>query len=493
MENTFRKLSKSTAVLSGANAIQAAAAFALLPIYTRYLTPGDYGLAELLITSITLSTIVTGQGIPSAVGRRLNFVYRDDNDAQKTSVSTAIGYLSFCGIVFCAVVALFSTAVSSAVMDSPQYGDLVLVGLVVTLMRGAGSTCEITLRAHFRATSVAAVRLTSFLARAGLILYLLMVSNWGFESLVYGLAASEFVSVGLALFLVRRYLVLRFSTKELRAMLAYGLPLLGSAGSFFILSLSNRYFLNYMTGPTEVGLYSIADRLANALNLLIFIPLIAFLPAAYFEIASRESTAAPGQFARFATQFVAGGALLVSGMLLFADVVVANLFTKAYHESASAVGILSFGYFLFAASDMTKIGLNITGKTLWLPVPVACAALVNVGLNLALIPTLGFLGAALATLVAYGVLWFVGLRLSQRQYPIPYEVRKITIVALGGIALIAGYVGTAELGDLPRFGVRLLMLLAYGVFLLLTRTLEPSVLIRVIRSSRPGEPDGAAP
>ena len=176
----------------------------MLPIYTRYLTPGDYGLAELLITSITLSTIVTGQGIPSAVGRRLNFVYRDDNDAQKTSVSTAIGYLSFCGIVFCAVVALFSTAVSSAVMDSPQYGDLVLVGLVVTLMRGAGSTCEITLRAHFRATSVAAVRLTSFLARAGLILYLLMVSNWGFESLVYGLAASEFVSVGLALFLVRR-------------------------------------------------------------------------------------------------------------------------------------------------------------------------------------------------------------------------------------------------------------------------------------------------
>ena len=169
-----------------------------------------------------------------------------------------------------------------------------------------------------------------------------------------------------------------------------------------------------------MGLYSIADRLANALNLLIFIPLIAFLPAAYFEIASRESTAAPGQFARFATQFVAGGALLVSGMLLFADVVVANLFTKAYHESASAVGILSFGYFLFAASDMTKIGLNITGKTLWLPVPVACAALVNVGLNLALIPTLGFLGAALATLVAYGVLWFVGLRLLTT--PIPYSL-----------------------------------------------------------------------
>ena len=62
MANTFQKLSKSTAIFSGANAIQAVAAFALLPIYTRYLTPGDYGLAELLITSITLSTILTGQG-----------------------------------------------------------------------------------------------------------------------------------------------------------------------------------------------------------------------------------------------------------------------------------------------------------------------------------------------------------------------------------------------------------------------------------------------
>ena len=276
-------------------------------------------------------------------------------------------------------------------------------------------------------------------------------------------------------------------------MLAYGLPLLGSAGAFFILSLSNRYFLNYMTGPTEVGLYSIADRLANALNLLIFIPLLAFLPAAYFEIASRDSSSAPSQFARFATQFVAGGALLVSGMLLFADVVVSNLFTKAYHESAGAVGILAFGYLLFAASDMTKIGLNITGKTLWLPVPVACAALANIGLNLALIPTLGFLGAALATVMAYGVLWFIGLRLSQRQYPIPYEVRKITIVALGGIALIAGYVGTAELGDLPRFGVRLLMILAYAGFLLLTRTLEPAVLIRVVRSSRAKNSNETAP
>jgi O-antigen/teichoic acid export membrane protein len=491
--STFQKLSKSTAILSGANAVQAAAAFALLPVYTRYLTPADYGLAELLITSITLSTIVTGQGIPSAVSRRLNFVYRDDNNAKKTSVSTAIAYLFFCGIVFCGVVALFSTAVSSAVMDSPQYENLVLVGLVVTLVRGAGSVCEITLRAHFQATSVAVVHLTSFLTRAGLILYLLVVSNWGFQSLVYGLAASEFVSVGLSLFLVRRYLALRFSTKELRAMLAYGLPLLGSAGSFFILSLSNRYFLNYMTGPTEVGLYSIADRLANALNLLIFVPLLAFLPAAYFEIASRESSSAPGQFARFATQFVAGGALLVSGMLLFADVVIANLFTKAYHDSAAAVGILAFGYFLFAASDLSKLGLLITGKTLWLPIPVACAALANVGLNLVLIPDFGFRGAALATTVSYGILWFVGLRLAQRQYPVPYEVRKITIVAFGGIMLLAGYVGTAELSDLPRFGVRLLMMLAYGAFLLLTRTLEPTVLIRVIRSSRSGKPDKAAP
>ena len=493
MASTFQKLSKSTAILSGANAIQAAAAFVLLPVYTRYLTPADYGLAELLITSITLSTIVTSQGIPNAVSRRLNFVYRDDNDAQKISISTAIAYLIFCGIVFCAVVALFSTAVSSAVMDSPRYGNLVLVGLVVTLMRGTGSVCEMTLRAHFRATSVAVVHLTSFLTRAGLILYLLVVSNWGFESLVYGLAASEFVSVGLALFLVRRYLVLRFSTKELRAMLAYGLPLLGSAGSFFILSLSNRYFLNYMTGPTEVGLYSIADRLANALNLLIFVPLLAFLPAAYFEIASRESSSAPGQFARFATQFVAGGALLVSGMLLFADVVVANLFTKAYHDSAAAVGILAFGYLLFAASDMTKIGLNITGKTLWLPVPMVCAALANVGLNLALIPHFGFRGAAIATTASYGILWFVGLRLSQRQYPIPYEVRKMTIVAFGGIMLLAGYVGTAELSDLPRFGVRVLMMIMYGAFLFLTRTLDPSVLIRIIRSSRATNSNETAP
>ena len=399
----------------------------------------------------------------------------------------------FCGTVFCAVVALFSTAVSSAVMDSPQYGNLVLVGLVVTLMRGAGAVSEITLRAQFRATSIAAVRLTSFLTRAGLILYLLMVSDWGFESLVYGLAASEFVAVGLALFLVRGDLALRFSTKELRAMLAYGLPLLGSAGSFFILSLSNRYFLNYMTGPTEVGLFSIADRLANALNLLIFIPLLTFLPAAYFEIASRESNTAPGQFARFATQFVAGGALLVSGMLLFADVVIANLFTKAYHESASAVGILAFGYFLFAASDMTKIGLYITGKTLWLPVPVACAALANVGLNLALIPILGFVGAALATMASYGILWFIGLRISQRQYPIPYEVRKIVIVALGGILLLAGYAGTVELGDLPRVGARFAMIVAYAALLLLTRTLEPAVLIRVIRSSRTGNSNETAP
>ncbi len=481
MSESFGKLIKSTAVLSAANAVQAAAGFLLLPVYTRYLTPADYGLAELLTTSVMLSTLLVGQGMPSAVLRRYNFVHQDDAGAQRISGSTALAYMLACGFLFCCVLAACRAWLSEVIFDDGQYERLVLVGLTVTLLHGAAGVCESVLRAQFRAGALGAVRLVNFLARAGIVLYLLIPLGWGFESLIYGLAGAEVISTALALFLVRGHIVARFSGSELREMLRYGLPLVGSAASFFVLSLSDRYFLRFLAEPADIGLYSIADRLAGALNLLVFLPLLGMLPSAYFEIARREPEDAPSQFARFGTQFVAGGLLLVAGMVLLAELPVRVLFPENFHPATGAVGILAFAYFLFALSDLLKLGLNITGNTLLLPVRVLVAAVANLGLNWLLIPPFGFHGAAAATALSYGILCIAGWVLSHRYYPIPYETRRLAVISLAALVVLAGHLATADLEDLPRMGLRAGIFVAFGLFLLATRLLEPMVLLRVIR------------
>lgn len=479
MSSPFRNLFKSAVVLSGVNVSLALGSIFLLPIYTRYLDPSEYGLAELLLVSTTVSGIFVRQGVPSGVMRHVLYVHDDDRAVQKLVVSTAGLYLLATSLLYVAVLAPFAAEISSALFSDAAYHQLVWGGLAIVTFTTVESIAGCVLQAHYRAWGQAGVGAAGFVARAALTLYLLIVLGWGFESLVWGHVIGRAAQATVGVVLARDHVVWGFSRSEMLAMLRYSLPLVLSSASYFAMSLSDRYFLRYYGTAADIGLYSMGDRFASVLTVVAFNPLLRMWGTTFFEVA-REEGAEP-RFANFTTHFVAVGLVLVVATFFAAELPVQLLLDPSFHDCVRVVGVLGLGYFLLCLSDVLKIGLNITGRSKWLPVPIVCAALLNLGLNFALIPRFSYLGAAIATALAYAALALLSWAIARVAYPIPYEWGKLALAVLGALATGAGYWLTEGLDFELRMAARASLIVVYAGFLWAARVVDPLRLVAAVR------------
>jgi O-antigen/teichoic acid export membrane protein len=147
-------------------------------------------------------------------------------------------------------------------------------------------------------------------------------------------------------------------------------------------------------------------------------------------------------------------------LALFAQEIV-QVVAPGYDRAYEAVGLLLLGVVLFAASGLTMAGISYTRRSTFFAVGAGIALVVHVGLNFALMPSIGMLGAAISTLAAYALLAVFYLLVSQRLYPTRYEGRKVFVTLTLATAL--GALGVVPLG--PPASELTLKLVAILVFL----------------------------
>jgi O-antigen/teichoic acid export membrane protein len=204
-----------------------------------------------------------------------------------------------------------------------------------------------------------------------------------------------------------------------------------------VINLIDRLFINGFKGQAEVGIYSLAVRIASVIVFLMTAFQLAW-PAFAYSI--RDDTAAKRTYAYVLTYllFITCWMSLAIGSL--APWLVHLLAPKGnFARSADAVPLLCFGVAAYSGYSVLAIGIGRMRQTQLNWVVSGAAALVNVVVCLALIPAYGMIGAAVATLVAYVVL-FVGMWVRSRQvYPVHYQWRRIITLAAvaGGLTAIA--------------------------------------------------------
>jgi len=274
--------------------------------------------------------------------------------------------------------------------------------------------------------------------------------------------------------------------------------------SLYLLNFVDRIIIVRSLGLAEAGLYSLAVKFAQGVNVLVRGFQLAWPPLAY---SIRDDGEARRAYAAVVTWFVTGCAFVVTGMWLFSRWIARALAAPEFFDSYEAVGLISTGVTLYALYMVLVVILGRTGRTEF-NFPATIAALVaNVALNLVLVPSLGIVGAGLALVASYLVVVALMYVFTQRLFPVPYEWRRLTrvvlasaaLVALGELAMptegIAGLLGRGVIWALFP-----LVLLAGGFFsaqerrwLALLR--HPRELVERLRatSRRPAAVDGAIP
>jgi O-antigen/teichoic acid export membrane protein len=424
----LRRLATTGAAYTAASILSKLIAVALLPLYTRYLTPADYGAAEVMFAAVVSASIVIRLGTVEAL---LRFYYKDGEDppAVVRSSFAALFWLSTAA----ALVALpFATPISEALLDrpAPDLARIAIGGLWVLTLNEYLLTL---FRLEERARAFFLTTLINTIAAIALTVVLVVGAGEGARGLLLGSYASG-AAVVLALAVVhRRRLSLRFERPLLRRMMRFGLPTMPAELSLYLLNFVDRIVIVRSAGLAEAGLYSLAVKFAQAINVIVRGFQLAWPPLAY---SIRDDGEARRAYAAIVTWFVAGCAFVVAGMWLFSRWIVRALAAPEFFGAWEAIGLIATGVTLYALYMVLLVILGRTGRT-ELNFPATAAALAaNLILNVVLVPPLGIVGAGLALVASYLIVTGLMYAFTQRLFPVPYEWGRLARIVLTTAAIV---------------------------------------------------------
>lgn len=506
MSGYLRRLATTGAAYTAASILSKVIAVALLPLYTRYLTPEDYGAAEVLFAAVVTASIVVRFGLIEAI---LRFYYQEDED-QAAVVKSSFAGLFWLSTLGALVLLPFATPLAEALLnpknaaEARQLAELTRIAIGGLWVLTMWEFMLTLFRLEERARAYFVTTLLNVLAAIGLTVVLVVGFEDGARGLLIGSygAGAAFV-LGLIVWQWRR-LSLRFDRGMLRRLFRFGLPTMPAEVSLYLLNFVDRLIIVRSLGLAEAGLYSLAVKFAQAVNVLVRGFQLAWPPLAY---SIRDDDEARSAYAKVVTLFTAGCAFVVVGMWLFSRWIVRALADPKFFDAYKPIGLISAAVTLYALYLVLVVILGRTGRTEF-NFPAAIGALVaNVALNLVLVPAMGITGAGLALVLSYLVVLGLMYVFTQRLFPVPYEWGRLLRVVL----TVAVLVGVGELlvptsgaaGLLLRaalFAAYPLLLFATGFFtagerVWLAKLRHPSVVMAGLASLRaqPAAVDGTVP
>jgi O-antigen/teichoic acid export membrane protein len=413
-----------------------------LPIFARAFTQNQYGLLELGTTTTTVALSLTDAGLTAAMLRSF-YDYREDEEPERRSIMrTGVVGTTVLALVVAGLMIVFRGAIATRILQRPNEESLVVLiaASVVALntWRFVSEVMRVRLMAFsYLATTLLAAGATTVLGVVGVVAF-----GWRVNGVFLAMVIGNGIAAAYGVTVVRKSLSGRFSRTHLRQMLAFGLPLVPAAVAAWALALVDRIILARVGSLAQVGEYAIANRLASLLTIgmtAFTFALTPFLFAIYSEAPDREK-AARGRTLTYLTFVLALAGLVLT---LFAQEIL-SVVAPRFEDAYKAVGPLMLGMLAYGLVTLLAAGIALARSTGRGALLTVLAAGINIGLNFALIPPFGIVGAAAATAVGYGVLATGYYLLSQHLYPTPYEPRKVLLTI--GAASAFGVLGVVPLG-----------------------------------------------
>ncbi len=448
--------------------------FLLIPVYTRYMTPADYGVMAICTTSLAVLKIIATAGVPSAMFRSYLLASRSEADRERV-VGTSLLVMLALALPLTAGLVLGREPLGRLLFgDGGRSGFVVLIA-AVTLLYVVQAARDAHFRMHDQSHRYALFTLLAFALNLAAALYLVVGRGQGAWGAV--LASVLATAVMAALFLP--WAVGRIRCGPSRAvvddLLSFGLPLIPAALALWVMNLSDIHIVRYFHGEAATGLYNLGYRFGLGIYILTSAFKLAF-PKLMFSEADKPGAAA--LFSRLATYHAAGLGFICLGVSLFAPEIILVADAR-FHAAWPVIPLAVFAYYFFGLVSILEVGLDIHKKTGVLAALFVGGAAFNVGLNLLLVPRYGMLAAAATTLATYVLLPAAVHLASNRYFPVRLEWGRLARVGIGlagagGLALLTGPLSLAA-----AVGVKLALLLAFPLFLLATRFATPEEMEKI--------------
>lgn len=403
--------------------------FLLLPLYTRVLSPADYGISDILSTLIGLVGIVLSIEIGQGLYR---FYPEARNEEEKAGyTSTAFWFIAIIYGIFFLLCLPIAPWVAKLTLNSANNSRYIVIALITLLIYGPYVLSSLVLQCRFQAIQYGITNLVLTIVSLLVSILTVLILRMGIAGVLIGNAAGYIAGLGMAIMYARPNYQLMFRWDKLKEMLRFSIPLVPSSLGYFATLYINRLALTILLTLTDVGLFSIAYRLVSPIGLIMGSLSSSLTPLIYANYRSDET---PAAIARIFRIVFSGCLILTLFFSLFSKELLFFLTTPDYYAAAGLMPILTVSA-VFSGLYLFTTGLVIAKKTTTIALINVLSGLLNIGLNWILIPALGVFGAGLATCLSVMANFFVSMYFSQKYYWVPIVWRQI---GLGSVfALIA--------------------------------------------------------
>ncbi len=447
MRRELLQLSRETLIYGTSTVITRFLNFLLVPFYVNALaSSAEYGIVSSLYAWVAFLLVIYPLGLEGAFFR---YASRGENEAgdtarEKTSFSTAQNIILLWSLFLSAAIMIAAPVITEPLFRNPKTDITEMIPMLETIIRTSAGILLFDalavipfafIRLEHKAKRFASIKIINILITLGLNFYFILSAGLGVRGIFYANLIASAVTFLLLLPNIIPLWQPVINKADLRKMLPFGLTNVPAYLGAMMVQVIDRPIVQMYLGLAAVGIYQANYRMG--FMMMVFVSLFEYAWRPFFMRQHKTNDEkARHIFSMVFTYFMLASFCLFLLLSFFLPVILTTplfgrtLLRADYLEGMHIIPIILAAYIFQGMYTNFIAGIYIAERHRVLPLVTGLGAGVNIIVNLLLIPPLGMIGAAYATLAAYIVMAAALYRYSQQVYTIEYQWRRILVAAL---------------------------------------------------------------
>ncbi|MFA5450397.1 MAG: oligosaccharide flippase family protein [Dehalococcoidales bacterium] len=457
--------------------------FLLLPIYTIYLTPTDYGIINLISGFTSVLSIIIMFSLHAAIVR-FYVEFKSDREKLKRFHGTVIVFVFISGCTFVLLMLTFRNYVTELLFAGIPFYPYVAIALAGVVFSNIHTIHQYILRGMQSGKKLTAINLFVFTCNAALTIVLIGVFRLGVVGVLSATLAVNFLYSGYALLDLKRnnLICVCFDTTLIIEMLKYSIPIMPHNLSTNIASFASRLFINKSASLVVVGLYSVAMQFGTIVDTIQGAVSEAYTPW-FYNMLEQE-----GQTDRKIITVVSKYLLILYsfvylGIGLFSQEVLFLMTTESFHRAWTVIPILVVAY---SVKSIYYFYINIlfyhkqAANKIF--ISTITGSLADIILASVLVKSYGMYGAAVAFLIAKIIVVAIVVIMSGFYDDVGFRIRDMLKVIIPShlfmmLGLYLSYTKYIDSFSFLNFLYKILILILYAVYIYLKNHKELKLII----------------
>lgn len=482
IKKELSRLCKNSLIYGIGGALNRFIGLLLLPFFTRVLSPEDYGIVALLSLLVVLMSGVLSLGTANSIG----LLYYNEGDLSKRPV---IVWSNFClmvanGCFWYAIICFFAPSLSVLMFDTAEFSNLIRLAFLTAILSTITDPWLALLRMEERALKYFVLTVSGAIVNALVSCFLVLVLDWSVRGLLLAGTIGSVIMLLTVWFFVGRKVKFSVNPKLLIPLVRIGFPSIFGLFAFLIIDYSDRLMIKYFLNLSDLGIYTVGYSFGMVM--VIFMNAFGTAWSPFFMSYVTKPDEAREVFGRVLTYYILGFGSISVLFFLLAKPMLSLTTAPEFHDAWIVVGLVALGYMIKGCYLIFLPGIYFAKKLGLQSILEWIAAVLNIVLNISLIPSFGILGAAFATFLSYLSLPILAWFTARKYLVVNYEWSRIAtgsffILASSYLLYQFSQIFVSELLKLMLFGSLVCVVFFGAVFCFLLKDGERLIIYRKMK------------